>query len=178
MADKTSEYEVYLGQWINWSRGRVLGATLTMTRTSGNLLIAFMAFFVAIVAARFWRILCLVLHFRLSSDQPGDALYHQRQAVLRNASNPEEGFWTFFDLVLAWRKGARRPFWRLVPPLLLAAACVVAFTLAGGFSSSIQLSDERLGSEVLLTGNNNNLATHSVAPHCQNIRKVKQLIES
>ncbi|KAM7196688.1 hypothetical protein V8F33_006028 [Rhypophila sp. PSN 637] len=150
--DNGSGYDVYLGHWINWSRGPILGSTLTMTRTNGNLLIAFLAFFVAIVAARFWRIVCLLVHFRLSSDQPCDALYHQRQAVLRNASNPEEGFWTFLDLILAWRKSSRRPFLRLVPPLLLAATCMVIFTVAGGFSSMVQLSADDVGSEVLLTG--------------------------
>lgn len=151
MADNPG-YDVYLGHWINWSRGPILGSTLTTTRTDGNLLIAFIAFFVAIVAARFWRIICLALHFRLSTDQPGDALYHQRQAVLRNASNPEEGFWTFLDLILAWRKSARRPFLRLIPVLLLAGTCIVLFTLAGVFSSMVQLSNDDIGSEVLLTG--------------------------
>jgi hypothetical protein len=46
MTDSTS-YPVYLGTWINWSRGPVFGATLTLTRNDANLLIAFVAFFVA-----------------------------------------------------------------------------------------------------------------------------------
>jgi len=149
--DTESGYEVYLGQWTNWSRGPILGATLTMTRTNGNLLIAFLAFFVAVVAARFWRIVALILHFQFSTDTPGDALHHQRQAVLRNASNPEEGFFTIVDLLRAWRGTVRRPFLRLLPPLLTAGGCIVVFTLAGGFSSSVQLS-EGVGAEVLLTG--------------------------
>ncbi|KAK3322745.1 hypothetical protein B0H66DRAFT_515399 [Apodospora peruviana] len=149
----SSEYEVYLGQWINWSRGPVLGATLTMTRSNGNLLIGFLAFFVAVVGARFWRITALLLHFQNSTDQASDGLHHQRQAVLRNASNPDEGVITLLDLMLSWRGAASRPFRRLLLPLIVSSCCVAAFTLAGGFSSSVQFSDD-LGSEVLLTGKN------------------------
>lgn len=53
------EYSVHLGTWINWSRGRVMGATLTLDRRDGNLLIAFTAVFVGIVTERFWRIACM-----------------------------------------------------------------------------------------------------------------------
>lgn len=53
---------VHLGLWTDWSRGAVFGRTLTMTRGNANLLIAFTASFVAIVATRFWRILCLAIH--------------------------------------------------------------------------------------------------------------------
>jgi hypothetical protein len=38
---------VYLGVWTNWSRGQVMGSTLTLDRRNGSLLIAFLAFFVA-----------------------------------------------------------------------------------------------------------------------------------
>lgn len=36
-----------------------MGATLTLDRVEGNLLIAFTAVFVSVVAERFWRIACL-----------------------------------------------------------------------------------------------------------------------
>jgi len=53
---------VYIGTWTNWSRGSVLGATLTLTRSNGNLLIAFTAVFVAFISARFWKIACFAIH--------------------------------------------------------------------------------------------------------------------
>lgn len=58
-AASTVEYSVHLGTWINWSRGRVMGATLTLDRRDGNLLIAFTAVFVGIVTERLWRIACM-----------------------------------------------------------------------------------------------------------------------
>jgi hypothetical protein len=70
---------IYLGTWTNWSRGPIFGSTLTTTKDVGNLLIAFTAFFVAIVATRFWRICCLLLHMYLSTSEPRDAIHHQRQ---------------------------------------------------------------------------------------------------
>ncbi|KAK0614802.1 hypothetical protein DIS24_g11914 [Lasiodiplodia hormozganensis] len=48
-ADFASLFDVYCGVWTNWSRGKVLGATLTLSREDGNLLIAFLAFFVTAV---------------------------------------------------------------------------------------------------------------------------------
>lgn len=64
-AGSTTQYPVYLGTWTNWSRGRVMGATLTTTRQYGNLFIAFTAFFVGFVASRFWKMAWLVIQFYL-----------------------------------------------------------------------------------------------------------------
>ncbi|KAM7193957.1 hypothetical protein V8F33_007463 [Rhypophila sp. PSN 637] len=147
-----SQYPVYMGSWVNWSRGRVFGATLTMTRHSGNLLIAFTALFVAFVSSRFWRIACFTLHRRFSSSEARDALHHQRQAILRNSWSPEVSVWTLGKLLLAWRRSsAKRPFARILPVLAGALICVCAFALAGGFSSQISTS---IGDEVLIASSN------------------------
>lgn len=60
-AASTVKYSIQLGTWVNWSRGRVMGATLTMNRVDGNLLIAFTAVFVGIVTERIWRIACMLV---------------------------------------------------------------------------------------------------------------------
>jgi hypothetical protein len=65
-ANATAQHTIYLGTWTNWSRGQVMGATLTTTRQYGNLLIAFTAFFVGFVASRFWKMAWLVMHLRIS----------------------------------------------------------------------------------------------------------------
>lgn len=62
-AASTVKYSVQLGTWINWSRGRVMGATLTLNRVDGNLLIAFTAVFVGIVTERIWRIACVLVSY-------------------------------------------------------------------------------------------------------------------
>ncbi|KAM7215866.1 hypothetical protein V8F06_008722 [Rhypophila decipiens] len=147
-----SQYPVYMGSWVNWSRGRVFGATLTMTRQSGNLLIAFTALFVAFVSSRVWRIACFTLHRRFSSPEARDALHHQRQVILRNSWSPEVSVWTLGKLLLAWRSSsAKRPFARILPVLAGALICVCAFALAGGFSSQISTS---IGDEVLIASSN------------------------
>lgn len=89
--DLTLQYKVYLGVWTDWSRSRVLGATLTLTRQQANLLIAFTASFVVFVGSRFWRIVCLALHQAYSTSDLSDALHHQRQVVLRNSGSSDSG---------------------------------------------------------------------------------------
>jgi hypothetical protein len=90
-----NDNNVYLGVWTNWSKGTVMGATLTMTRQQGDLLIAFTGFLIPFVASRFWRILCFILHLYYSTSKPEDAIYHQRQVILRNSSSPDTGLVSF-----------------------------------------------------------------------------------
>ncbi|KAK3385609.1 hypothetical protein B0H63DRAFT_185332 [Podospora didyma] len=144
-------YNVRIGTWVNWSRGRVFGSTLTLTRANGNLVIAFTAFFVAFVSSRFWRIACISFHRYYSTSKPKDALHHQRQVILRNSATPEAGLWTLWTLILAWRHLARRPISRILPAFVSAALCISAFAVAGGFSSQISTG---IGNEVLVNGTN------------------------
>jgi len=139
-----SAYPVYLGVWTNWSKGAVLGRTLTLSRSDGNLLIAFFAFFVGFVGNRLWRILCFALHSKLSSSKARDGVYHQRQAVLRNASTAIDGLVFSIQIIWAWRRVAGRP-WRLaVNTVLLAVTCSAAAIAASGFSSRISGGTEVL----------------------------------
>ena len=149
-AEQTLKYKVYLGLWTNWSRGSVLGKTLTLSRQQGDLLIAFTAFFVAFVGSRFWSIVCLIFHRNYSTIQPRDTLHHQWQVILRNGGSPDTGLLKLVQLLWAWRRSP----WSLIkilPAALTALLCVAAFTLAGGFSSQISSS---VGNEVLLDGVN------------------------
>lgn len=145
------EYSVHLGTWTNWSRGRVMGATLTLDRRGGNLLIAFTAVFVGIVTERLWRIACILFYRCYSTPEPRDALYHQQQAILRNSTSPVAAVWTLTQLLWTWQNVAKRGFTRIIPILLTAILCLFAFTVAGGFSSSISSG---IGNEVLLNGTN------------------------
>lgn len=146
--DAANSYQVHLGTWTNWSRGSVFGPTLTITRENGNLLIAFVAFFVSLVGTRFWRIVCLLCHYAYSSKAPRDGLHHQRQAFLRNALNPEGSIVTLMLLIHAWRKIACRTWRRILPLLSLTILCVGGWTVASGFSSKVSST---LSNEVLVT---------------------------
>ncbi|KAI0390399.1 hypothetical protein F5Y17DRAFT_65954 [Xylariaceae sp. FL0594] len=143
--------DVYLGSWTNWSRGRVLGATLTTTSRDGALLIAFLALYVSFAGTQFWRLTCFILHYRLSSSDPQDAVYHQRQVVLRNSPTGLAGILKFGQVLWAWRNYAQGLYRRLVPMLLASLLCFLAFFLAGIFSSQITAAP---GDHVLLTGAN------------------------
>lgn len=139
---------VYLGQWTNWSRGPVLGATLTVTQENGKYLIAIIAFFVAFISTRFWRMCCFFLHRFYSTDQPSSAPYHQRQAVLRNSSSPESGLVLLLNLCWSWRQRRLNQLLALLYPVLVAFIVLTGFTIAGVFSSQISSA---VGNEVLLS---------------------------
>lgn len=145
-----TEFEAQTGVWTNWSRGQVMGATLTLDRQNGNLLIAFTAFFIGLVSSRFWRIVCFLLHRYYSTPRAKDVFHHQRQAVLCSSSNPESGLWRFGQLAWAWRHSAQKGLLRAFPGLLWAAVSMTAFTIASGFSSRISTG---ISDEVLLTSN-------------------------
>ncbi|KAK7983390.1 bacterial alpha-L-rhamnosidase-domain-containing protein [Apiospora arundinis] len=141
---------VYLGLWTNWSRGSaVTGATLTTTRSNGNLLIAFTALFVPFVTSRIWRIFAIKLHQYYSNSEAQHTVHQQRQVVLRNSYSPESGLLSFVRLVWAWRRTSRQAWSRLVPLTLFALCFSGVMIVAGGFSSRIETS-----SEVLLKGDN------------------------
>ncbi|KAI0151628.1 hypothetical protein GGR57DRAFT_513942 [Xylariaceae sp. FL1272] len=139
------QYPVYLGLWTNWSRGRVLGLTLTLTRQDANLLVAFTAFFVAFIGTRFWRVACFAFHQFYAAATPQTAVYHQRQAILRNSSTPESGMRQL--LWLSWSNRDRLDRFAPLPMATVGFLCVVTFIAAGGLSSQISTA---VGNEVLI----------------------------
>jgi hypothetical protein len=149
----SSQYGVYTGVWTNWSRGRILGATLTTTISHGDLLIAFTAFFISLIAARFWRIACLIFHRFYSTESPQDTLHHQLQVVLRNSASADGGLWKMCQLCWAWRGLAakKKILGRMVPIAIFAITCVAGFVIASGFSSQISTA---VGTQVLIDGSN------------------------
>lgn len=147
------QYAVHLGVWTNWSRGAIMGATLTLRRTEGNYLLAFTSLFITIVASCFWSIARRALHRCYSTAAPRDTLHHQQQAVFRNSSSAFESFQILCSLAWAWRHTVigKRCLLRLVPGVLAAAFIVVSFAVASGFSSQISSA---IGTQVRLDGTN------------------------
>ena len=144
-------HHVHLGFWTNWSYGRVQGATITLDRQDGNLLIAFLAIFVVAAGKSFRRIGCFVFHRLHSSTTPEDGLYHQRQAILRNSSSAEDGAWQLANAIRVWKRNARRPHLRLFPIIAFALLVSGSFGIASIFSSHVT-SDT--GNEVLISSSN------------------------
>ena len=143
--------EVHIGTWVNWSRGPIMGSTLTVTKQNGNLLIAFTAFFIGFLSSRAWRIISFALHRFYSTPTAQATLHHQRQAILRNSETAWWSFWTLGQLAWAWRRSVswHRPLVMVLPALLSSFLCLVAFAVASGFSSQISTG---IGDEVLIDG--------------------------
>ncbi|GAW15864.1 hypothetical protein ANO14919_052860 [Xylariales sp. No.14919] len=139
------QYPVYLGIWTNWSRGQVLGLTLTLRRREANLLVAFTALFIAFIATRFWKVVCFAFHRLYSTATSQSAVYHQRQAILRNSSTPEGSIQQLVRLIWANRHMSDR--YAPLLPTIVALLCITAFTAAGGLSSQISTA---VGTEVLI----------------------------
>lgn len=137
---------VYTGPWVNWTRGVVAGSTLTVPSQTGAFLVAFTALFVSIAGGHLWTIFCYIVFQWRSVKQPPDGLYHQQQAILRNASSDSQALWDLVKVSWQWRSKAKRPFLRSSGLVLAALTSSVGFILAGIFSSYITSAD----SEVLL----------------------------
>ncbi|KAI1741384.1 hypothetical protein F4680DRAFT_464788 [Xylaria scruposa] len=151
MASQEAEYyPVQLGVWTNWSRGPILGPTLTVVRREGDLLIAFTALFVALVSTRGWRIVSFAFHRYYSSPIPQGAVYHQHQAILRNSSDTQSSIWLLSNLLWANRKN-KRTILRPLMTMLVAIIYTVVFTVAGGLSSQISTA---VGTDVLIKSKN------------------------
>jgi hypothetical protein len=145
-----SSYPVYIGVWTNWSYGRVFGSTLTLKKQDGTLLIAFIAFFVTIVGAHIWKLICFFLFQLYSTNSPRDALHHQRQAILRNYSSPIGAVWVLIRMLHAWASSSAanvRPVLRILPLLLGTILAALLLAAASGLSSQITQ-----GNEVLIDG--------------------------
>jgi hypothetical protein len=142
---------VYHGAWVNWSHGAIVGSTITLSARNGSLLTAFLAIFVAVTGAALWKILSFSIHQSRTSQDARDGLHHQQQVILRNSGSPGAASWQLLQLSYAWRKLARRPFWRSLPLALLALANLIAFAVAGIFSSEVT---KAAGDAVLIRSEN------------------------
>lgn len=143
----TTEYPIYLGLWTDWSHGRVAGAIITLSHRNGAFLTAFLAIFVTTAGTSFWRIACFALHQFFSTRTAQDGLYHQRQAILRNAANESIGLRSLIRLLWAWRQRAHGPVKRVLPLLLLTLLTMVTFAGAGILSAKVG----QMGNEVLIS---------------------------
>ena len=121
---------MYTGPWINWSRGLILGSTITLSERDGGLLTAFLGIFVTAAGASCWKIMSFALHQHRSPLDLQDAIHHQQQAILRNTESPIGTVFELARLAWRWRKYALRPFMRTLP---IAALALLNFVLFGTY---------------------------------------------
>lgn len=113
------------------------GATITFTNSNGALLIAFLALFVTTVGSSFWRLVCFVTHTNLSTRTDQDAIYHQRQAILRNADTSLVGVQHLLRLAWSWRRKSHSMWLRLGPLIGISILLTIGFYVASIFSSQV-----------------------------------------
>jgi len=133
----TAESHVYTGVWINWSKGLVLGSTITLDQRNGSLLTAFLGIFVTLAGSAYWRILSFLIHQHRAKPGLNDAIHHQQQAILRNSGGPVAAAWQMTQLAWHWRKIASKPILRSLPFIILAVGTRVLFAVAGVFSAEV-----------------------------------------
>ena len=144
-------FQIYTGVWVNWSRGRLLGSTLTISTSHGGLLSAFLAIFISLTGIAFWRITSFTLHQWRSGKAFNDGLHHQQQLIFRNTGTASGALWQMLQLPNSWRNHANSPWLRTLPVALLALINVVIFAIAAIFSSEVT---KATGKEVLIQSSN------------------------
>jgi hypothetical protein len=123
--------DIYLGFWMNRAYNSVQGSTLTLDRQRGTVLIAFLVLFVGATGKNFWKIVRYGMHIYFSSDQNSDAIYHQRQAILRNSQLPEDAASYLIHACFSWRNHGKKINKRLIPIALVAALIGASFFISG-----------------------------------------------
>jgi hypothetical protein len=134
-----SDY-IYQGCWINWTKGRLLGSTLTLTSTNSTLLTNMLALFVTMAGGQFWTILRFTLHqLRAShnSDRQLNILYHKEQVVLRNTTSALTTAQLLLTLRWDSRRSASRAPTHNMPVIVLAILSAAFFFVAGAFSNTM-----------------------------------------
>ncbi|KPI39496.1 uncharacterized protein AB675_5103 [Cyphellophora attinorum] len=146
-----AKVDIYTGPWVDWSRGPILGSTLTLSSKTAPIFTAFLAFFITVVGACLWRILCFVIHQSSASERPRDGQHHQHQLIFRNTASPTEAMRAFFESAFFWRKSTGHSFVRALPLALFAIVFSCALTAGSILSSLVAKSS---GSERLITSDN------------------------
>jgi hypothetical protein len=130
-------FTIRTGVWTDWSRGSVLGATLTLSPRDGALLLAFIAAFVTAVSSQLWRIIGFAAHQLRARPGPHDGLHFQTQIVLRNASSPFGAAWLFLQQSWSWRRRVPGSLTRTLGWAVFATLYLILFTVLAIFSSQV-----------------------------------------
>lgn len=137
MSLTASPPSVYVGTWINWTAGRVLGSTLTLTSNNGALLIAFLALYVRLAGSHLWDILCYLIFLLRSSNKRQNGLFYHHQAVLRTNASDLAFAAQLVTIGWRWRKVVPGVVRKTLPLIMVALIHAAAFAVAGVFSSRI-----------------------------------------
>ncbi|KAH8585616.1 hypothetical protein B0O99DRAFT_696297 [Bisporella sp. PMI_857] len=137
LPNSSIDEDIYTGFWINRSLGAFRGATITLGRQTGGLLIAFIALYISATGRSLWKITSFVLHATFSTATAKDGIYHQRQAILRNTSLGHNAALDLLQTSFVWRKRTKAVHHRVLPVAGLAAVISAASVVSGILSSRV-----------------------------------------
>ena len=84
--DKMTELDdayVKRGLWTDWSRGPVLGRTITTDSTTGAIIVSMLAIMSSLAATHLWHIVAFSVHQYRAKGKPSNGLFWQQQVLWR-----------------------------------------------------------------------------------------------
>jgi hypothetical protein len=127
---------------ISPGQDTLMGATLTLPKKWGTILIAFLALFVRFAGSHLWSIVCFALHQIRATSSDQDDIYHQFQVVLRNGSSESGVLWDITKIGFNRRKVAPNVILRCLPLLFITGVHMLMIGFAGLFSSWVTTTTE------------------------------------
>ncbi|KUI69927.1 hypothetical protein VM1G_05376 [Cytospora mali] len=144
--------DIYIGLWTDWSKGKVLGATITVTAATGVILAAFIAIFVNLAVGNLWNMVAYAIHQTRTTDSQCHPMLRQQQVILKNNTTPLATGIRLAQLLWTWPWNSQRTvFWSSLVLTVLTFSCALGGVIAGIFSSSIVATTDI---EVLLSSQN------------------------
>lgn len=128
---------IYIGAWIDWSKGAIEGSTITLPARTGAVLTAFLAFFVTVVGACLWRIICYLIHQFSATPEARDGIHHQHQVIFRNTSSAAAAGRAFAEHAFSWRKTGMKSWSRSLPLAAFATSFMIGFGIASLLTSMV-----------------------------------------
>ncbi|CAM1507698.1 Fc.00g045460.m01.CDS01 [Cosmosporella sp. VM-42] len=160
-----SEY-IHRGGWTNWNGDFTTGGEITVTKSAADLLNIFIGIFFVFMESGLWSLICFALflyrrwlNLETVGDPPTDrvrgrdAIWHQKQAILRNAGDDFSVGLSYFELWCAYGWSKSAVIWRTWPTILAALLSFTSFLVALPFVISYLLLDSQ-GNEVLIQSPN------------------------
>lgn len=150
-----SDY-IFQGCRVDWSKGRLLGSTLTLNSTNSTLLTNMLALFVTMVRGQFWIILRFTLHQHRASSEISDhqskRLYNQEQVVLRKTTSALTTAQLLLTLRWASRRSISEPTSQNTSMIVLAVLTAAFIFTATTFSNTLTDAGPRVLSRSPLFG--------------------------
>ena len=126
----TISSNIYTGPWIDYTRGPVYGATITLKDAQATALVSFLAVLITHTGASSFKILRYTVH-QLRTHPVDSPFAHRQNLLLANSETDIGMFTSLLALCHRWRRRKQRPWRRSAVLLMLVLVHALAFIAAG-----------------------------------------------